>query len=140
MTVVPATRFLGTGQIIDGQRVPAAAGGTLPVEDPATGELFASIPAASAEDVDRAVESARAASGRPLEPAAGHRARTHPHRAGRPHPRPRRGARRPGDTRHRPSPPDARFDVADTAHHFEYYAGLAGKTTGEAHLLSTASC
>ena len=30
---------------------------------------------------------------------------------------------------------DARFDVADTAHHFEYYAGLAGKTAGEAHLL-----
>ena len=25
--------------------------------------------------------------------------------------------------------------MADTAHHFEYYAGLAGKTAGEAHLL-----
>ncbi len=40
--------------------VPAASGATLPVEDPATGRVIASIPAGDAEDVDRAVRAARA--------------------------------------------------------------------------------
>jgi acyl-CoA reductase-like NAD-dependent aldehyde dehydrogenase len=135
--VTNADRFLGEpGHVIDGKRVPASDGATIPVEDPATGEMFASIAAGTSADVDRAVASARAAF------------------------RDGRWSRLPGiergrilarlaelirddveglaeletrDTGHPIS--DARFDVLDTAHHFEYYAGLAGKTTGEAHQL-----
>jgi acyl-CoA reductase-like NAD-dependent aldehyde dehydrogenase len=137
MTVVPATRFLeAPAQVIDGQRVPAATGRTLPVEDPATGGLIATIPASSADDVDRAVAAARASvrdgrwsrlsgieRGRILSALAG-LIRDHAEEL---------AVLETLDTGHPLT--DARFDVADTAHHFEYYAGLAGKTAGEAHLL-----
>jgi acyl-CoA reductase-like NAD-dependent aldehyde dehydrogenase len=45
--------------LIGAEWVPAASGETLPVEDPATGRVIASIPAGGAEDVDRAVRAAR---------------------------------------------------------------------------------
>ena len=41
--------------IIDGQEVPAADGSTFPSFDPATGQAWAQIPEATADDVDRAV-------------------------------------------------------------------------------------
>lgn len=46
---------------IDGQHVPAASGKTFATHDPATGEELAQVALGGAEDVDRAVRSARAA-------------------------------------------------------------------------------
>ena len=46
---------------IGGKWVPALSGRTLPVFDPSTGEQIATVPAAGPEDVDRAVQAARAA-------------------------------------------------------------------------------
>lgn len=46
---------------IDGQWVASSGGETLPVIDPATGEAFDEIPRGTRDDVDRAVQSARAA-------------------------------------------------------------------------------
>jgi phenylacetaldehyde dehydrogenase len=47
--------------LIGGRWVPAQSGRTLPVFDPSNGEQIATVPAAGSEDVDRAVEAARAA-------------------------------------------------------------------------------
>src|SRR3954464_10930458 len=49
------------GHVIDGEIVPSLGGGTMPVIDPATDERIATAAAGSAEDVARAVTSARAA-------------------------------------------------------------------------------
>ncbi len=46
---------------IDGKFVNAASGKTLPVYNPATGEVMAHVPEAESEDVDRAVRAARRA-------------------------------------------------------------------------------
>ena len=46
---------------VGGEWVDAVEGGTMDVLNPATGETFASVPACTAEDVDRAVEAARKA-------------------------------------------------------------------------------
>jgi phenylacetaldehyde dehydrogenase len=50
-----------TDLFIDGEFVPAARGGTLAVEDPATGTVLIEVSAATADDVDRAVAAARRA-------------------------------------------------------------------------------
>src|SRR3984957_4692876 len=47
--------------LIDGRFVAAASGKTLPVYNPATGEVIAQVPEAEAEDVNRAVTAARRA-------------------------------------------------------------------------------
>ena len=47
--------------LIDGEWVPSLDGGTFPSMNPATGENWAEIPEASAEDVDRAVRAAHRA-------------------------------------------------------------------------------
>jgi acyl-CoA reductase-like NAD-dependent aldehyde dehydrogenase len=47
--------------LIDGEWVPSSDGGTFPSMNPATGEAWAEIPEASAEDVDRAVRAAHRA-------------------------------------------------------------------------------
>ena len=49
------------GHVVDGEVVPSLDGGTMPVIDPATGEQVATAAAGSAADVERAVQSARAA-------------------------------------------------------------------------------
>jgi 1-pyrroline dehydrogenase len=48
-------------QFIGGESVDAASGETQEVENPATGEVIAKVPASSAEDVDRAVNAAEKA-------------------------------------------------------------------------------
>jgi len=53
---LPVTRML-----IGGARCEAESGERIDVEDPATGKVFASVPAGSAADVDRAVARARKA-------------------------------------------------------------------------------
>ncbi len=45
-------------QLIGGEFVDAASGETLAVENPATGQVIANVPASTAEDVDRAVNAA----------------------------------------------------------------------------------
>ncbi len=61
----PATRrFLDAGphgHLIDGEMTPSASGATLAVFDPASGREFARVASGGAEDVDRAVRSARRA-------------------------------------------------------------------------------
>jgi acyl-CoA reductase-like NAD-dependent aldehyde dehydrogenase len=47
--------------LIDGEWVPSSDGGSFPTVNPATGEAWAEIPEASAEDVDRAVRGAHRA-------------------------------------------------------------------------------
>ena len=49
------------GHVIEGEVVPSASGQTMPLYDPATGLEFARCASGGAEDVDRAVRSARAA-------------------------------------------------------------------------------
>jgi 1-pyrroline dehydrogenase len=48
-------------QFINGAWVDSASGETLPVENPANGQVIAHVPASGAEDVDRAVQSAAVA-------------------------------------------------------------------------------
>lgn len=131
-------RFLHPeGHVIDGAIVRSADGGAIPVENPATGEWFSSIPAGTAIDIDRAVTSARASfndgrwhglsgieRGRILNDIA-RLIREHVEVL---------AELETLDTGHPIA--DSRFDVLDTAHHFEYYAGLTGKIAGEAHQLA----
>jgi phenylacetaldehyde dehydrogenase len=58
-----AAAFVGATHtnVIGGAAVPARSGATLPVIDPGTGRQIAEIPASGAEDVDEAVNAARAA-------------------------------------------------------------------------------
>lgn len=55
------TRFLAAPRkmLIDGEWVESSSAETIPVEDPATGQIIAHIPAANRADVDRAVQAAR---------------------------------------------------------------------------------
>jgi aminomuconate-semialdehyde/2-hydroxymuconate-6-semialdehyde dehydrogenase len=46
---------------IDGRFVPAASGSVLPVHEPATGEVYASVPDSGVEEIDAAVQAARKA-------------------------------------------------------------------------------
>ena len=49
------------GNFVDGREIEAGRGELLDVRNPATGEVIAKIPNSTAEDVDRAMTSARAA-------------------------------------------------------------------------------
>jgi acyl-CoA reductase-like NAD-dependent aldehyde dehydrogenase len=58
-----ARRFLEgpLGHLIDGEVVTSVSGQTLPVRDPATGEVFAQVASGGTEDVERAARAARTA-------------------------------------------------------------------------------
>src|ERR1700736_3718016 len=49
------------GNFVDGREIEAGRGEMLDVRNPATGDVIARIPNSTAEDVDRAMRSARAA-------------------------------------------------------------------------------
>src|ERR1700743_1679457 len=49
------------GNFVDGREIEAGRGDMLDVRNPATGDVIARIPNSTAEDVDRAMKSARAA-------------------------------------------------------------------------------
>ena len=49
------------GNFVDGREIEAGHGEMLDVRNPATGEVIAKIPNSAAQDVDRAIKSARAA-------------------------------------------------------------------------------
>jgi p-cumic aldehyde dehydrogenase len=57
----PPVRMPDTSMLIGADRVQAQDGRSIAVEDPATGQIFAHVPAAGVEDVDRAVAAARKA-------------------------------------------------------------------------------
>ncbi len=128
-----ADRFLHpTGHVIDGRLVPPDSGLTLPVEDPSTGEVFSTIPAGNAADIDLAVRAARVsfASGVWSRAEPGHRGRVLWALAGK--------IREHGEalawleTRDSGKPiVEARADIAGTADIIEYYAGLASKIAGQ---------
>ena len=126
-----AARFLAPrGHLIDGKSVPTRE--TLPVEDPATGEVFAQIPAGDAADIDRAVQAARAsfAAGTWSRADPAHRARVLNDLA--------RSIRDEAEalawleTRDSGKPiAEARADITGTAEILEYYAGLAAQIHGQ---------
>ncbi len=128
-----AARFLHPkGHVIDGQVVPPTRGATLPVEDPATGEIFAHIPAGDAEDIDRAVGRRARASSRgrgraPIRRTAGGCCGRSRGRSAR-----RRRRWRGSETRDSGKPiAEARADITGTAEILEYYAGLASQIAGQ---------
>src|SRR6201995_810427 len=49
------------GNFVDGREIEAGNGAMLDVRNPATGDVIARIPNSTAEDIDRAMKSARAA-------------------------------------------------------------------------------
>ena len=59
MTAVTSATVANRGLLIGGEEVPAASGETLPVVNPATGEVIAHVAAAGRDDIDRAVAVAR---------------------------------------------------------------------------------
>lgn len=118
--------------MIDGRVVPSIGGGTMPVEDPATGEVFAQIPAGEAADVEAAVAAARASF------AAGSWSRADPAHRGRVLWAFARAIREEAEalawleTRDSGKPiAEARADITGTAEILEYYAGLASQLLGQ---------
>lgn len=128
-----AARFLRPkGHVIDGRVVAPASGAMLPVEDPATAEIFAQIPAGDAEDIDLAVKAARASF------AGGAWSRADPAHRGRVLSALARAIREEAEalawleTRDSGKPiAEARADITGTAEILEYYAGLAAQIFGQ---------
>ena len=128
-----------TQLFIDGGWVDPAEGGSLPVIDPATEQVFHHIPAATAPDAEAAVRAARAAFDHGPWPrmsgaerakylrviAAGIRARL-PELA-------RLEVRDNGKPL-----PEAEWDLADAAGCFDFYAGLAEELDGEVEQIALA--
>jgi betaine-aldehyde dehydrogenase len=117
---------------INGGFVPPQTDATLEVVDPATAEVFARVPDASAADVDRAVEAARSAFD------AGPWKETTAQERGRILLRLAELVRRRADelaaieTRNTGKPIiEAESDIGDVATCFEYYGGLATKIHGD---------
>jgi aldehyde dehydrogenase (NAD+)/betaine-aldehyde dehydrogenase len=116
---------------IDGAWCEGSTGDTIPIENPATGQVFATIARGTAEDIDRAVAAARrAVKSRALYEMA-------------PHERMLLLLRIAAELRklsdeivpvivaeNGKSVSFARDEVEDAARYFEYYAGLTGKLHG----------
>jgi betaine-aldehyde dehydrogenase len=119
------------GMFVGGHWVPAAAGRRMDVLDPATEQVIARVPAAGAEDVDRAVQTARAAfRGGWKESTAQERGRILLRLAERV--RARRAELAELETVNTGKPlVESEYDMDDTATCFEYYGGLATKIHGE---------
>ena len=126
-----AASELPAHMVIDGKRVEAARGGRLETIDPASGQPFADIPRGDAEDVDRAVASAKRALQGPWR-------RTAPAERGRILTRTAALIRRDKERLARIETLDSgkplRESLADmetAAGYFEYYAGIADKLQGD---------
>jgi betaine-aldehyde dehydrogenase len=117
---------------IDGKFVPAASGETRPFHNPADNSILGEAPESSAVDAQRAIEAARKAFDEgpwPQTPAGG-RAEKLFKLADLIESRAEEFAQM--DTRNNGKPlREARFDAADTAGCFRYYAGLATKPHGQ---------
>lgn len=116
---------------IDGEFAAAASGQTVPVIDPSTGEIFASLAAGAGGDIDRAVRSARRAfdGAWGTMPAAG-RGRVMARFAARLLENAEELAVLESRDTGKPIR-QARNDMIVTARYFEFYAGAADKIHGE---------
>jgi len=117
---------------INGQWTPSSSGGTFPVFDPSTEEVIAQVASASAADVDKAVEAARAAfdSGPWAQTTAQDRGRILFKLADKV--RQNAAMLSEMEARNTGKPiVEAEYDIADVATCFEYYGGLATKVTGQ---------
>jgi betaine-aldehyde dehydrogenase len=117
---------------IDNAWVDASDGGTREVINPADGTLIARVPEATAADVSRAIAAARRAFDEGPWPRMAARERgTLLFRVAEAI-RARAAELAETETRNMGKPiVEAEFDVADAAHCFEYYAGMASKIHGE---------
>jgi betaine-aldehyde dehydrogenase len=117
---------------IDNAWVDASDGGTREVINPADGTLIARVPEATAADVSRATAAARRAFDEGPWPRMAARERgTLLFRVAEAI-RARAAELAETETRNMGKPiVEAEFDVADAAHCFEYYAGMASKIHGE---------
>ncbi len=117
---------------IDGAWVAPAEGGTLPVVDPATEEVFHHIPAATAPDAEAAVRAAREAFDNGPWPRMTGAERAKYLRAMAQGIRDRLPELARLETRDNGKPlPESEWDLADAAGCFDFYAGLAEELDGE---------
>jgi betaine-aldehyde dehydrogenase len=120
------------GNFINGEVVPSTAGKTLPIENPATGEIIAQIPESAATDIDRAVRAARtsflAGDWSAADPS--HRGRVMWALADRIRTNIEMLAYIETLDCGKPIA-EARLDILGTADILEYYAGLASKIYGQ---------
>lgn len=116
---------------IDGRWEPSSTGENVETYDPATGQVLAAVPAASPEDVDRAVRAARKALDGPwrgVTPAQ--RSQILYRVAGLLRRDAERYARVESLDSGKPLR-EAKGDMATCARYFEYYAGIADKLQGD---------
>jgi betaine-aldehyde dehydrogenase len=117
---------------INGAWVAPVQGGTLPVIDPATEEVFHHIPAATAADADAAVAAARAAFDDGPWPRLSGKERAVYLRAIAQGIRDRLPELARIEVRDNGKPlPEAEWDLGDAAGCFDFYAGLAEELDGE---------
>ena len=117
---------------VNGQFVPAKAGGWFPVYDPATEEVIAEAPDSAAEDADAAVRAAREAfeHGPWAKSTAQERGRALFRMAEKV--RAESAALAELETRNSGKPIiESEYDMADVATCFEYYGGIATKVMGQ---------
>src|SRR5690606_35692815 len=126
---------------IDGKWVDPVEGGTLPVIDPATEEVFHHIPAGSAKDADLAVRAARKAFDEGPWARLSGKQRAEYLRAIARGIRDRLEELSRMETRDNGKPlPESRWDIEDAAGCFDFYAGLAEELYGEVvHIVLTGS-
>lgn len=111
---------------IDGKWVKPIAGGTIPVIDPATGETFHQIAAATAPDIDAAVKAARTAFDEGPWPTLSGKQRASVLRRIAAAIKARQSELAAIETRDNGKPlPEAEWDIGDAAGCFDYYASLA---------------
>lgn len=128
-----------TRLFIDGQWIAPAEGGTLPVVNPATEEVFHHIPAATAPDAAAAVTAARRAFDAGHWPRLSGKERAAYLRAIASGIRDRLPDLARLEVMDNGKPlPEAEWDIGDAAGCFEYYAGLAEELDGEEEQIALA--
>lgn len=121
-----------TQLFINGAWVAPAEGGTLPVIDPATEQVFHNIPAATAADADAAVAAARAAFDHGPWPRLSGKERAVYLRAMAAEIRTRLPDLARMEVRDNGKPlPEAEWDLGDAAACFDFYADMAEELDGE---------
>lgn len=124
---------------INGAWVEPAKGGTLPVMDPATEQVFHHIPAATAEDAEAAVQAARAAFDHGPWPRLSGKERAVYLRAMAQGIRDRLPELAAMEVRDNGKPlPEAEWDLGDAAGCFDFYADLAEELDGEEEQIALA--
>ena len=128
-----------TQLFINGEWVSPAWGGTLPVIDPATEQVFHHIPAATAEDAEAAVQAARAAFDHGPWPRLSGAERAAYLRAMAQGIRDRLPELAAIEVRDNGKPlPEAEWDLGDAAGCFDFYADLAEELDGEEEQIALA--